>query len=337
MAGGNHSGVTEFVLLGFTTMQELLFVVFFLIYITTLMGNLGMIVLIRTDPHLHTPMYFFLSHLSFLDICYSSSITPKLLLGLLAGQKVISFHGCLTQLFFYLVFITTEAFFLAIMAYDRCVAIHWPLHYLVVMSHRVCVQLVVGSYMASSLNALVHTTALLHLSFCGPNVLKHFYCEIPPLLQLSCSDTWLNQVLMLSCAGFIIASLVLAILVSYTFILLTICSIRSVEGRHKAFFTCTSHLTAVTLFCGSAAFLYLHPLSSHTEEERKTASIFYTVVTPMLNPFIYSLRNAEVRNALSRAVRKVPSCVHCHHSPSNQILRGATRHSRWSRRNTLDT
>ncbi|XP_072194952.1 olfactory receptor 5J3-like [Excalfactoria chinensis] len=334
MAGGNHSAVTEFVLLGFTTMKELLFVVFFLIYITTLVGNLGMIILIRTYPHLHTPMYFFLSHLSFLDICYSSTITPKLLLGLLTGQKVISFHGCLTQLFFYSLFITTEALFLIIMAYDRCMAIHWPLHYLAVMSHRVCVQLVVSSYVAGSLNALVHTTALLQLSFCGPNVLKHFYCEIPPLLQLSCSDTWLNQVLMLLCAGFIITCLVLAILISYTFILLTVCSIRSAEGRNKAFFTCTSHLTAVTLFCGSAAFLYLHPLSSHAEEEKKTASVFYTMVTPMLNPFIYSLRNVEVRSALSRAVRKVPSCGHCQHSSANQILTGATHHSRWSR--TLD-
>ncbi|XP_021256846.1 olfactory receptor 1052-like [Numida meleagris] len=317
MAGGNHSSVTEFVLLGFTTLQELLFGIFFLIYITTLVGNLGMIVLIRTDPHLHTPMYFFLSHLSFLDVCYSSTITPKLLLGLLAERKVISFRGCLTQLFFYSVFITTEAFFLTIMAYDRCVAIHRPLRYLVVMSHRVCIHLVVGSYVAGSLNALVHTTALLQLSFCGPNVLKHFYCEIPPLLRLSCSVTWLNEVLMLSCAGFIIASFALAVLISYTLILLTVCSIRSAAGRHKAFFTCASHLTAVTLFCSSAAFLYLHPLSRRAEEERKTASIFYTVVTPMLNPFIYSLRNAEVRSALSRALRKAPSCVHCQCSPSN--------------------
>ncbi|NXJ13807.1 O1020 protein, partial [Odontophorus gujanensis] len=323
MAGGNHSGVTEFVLLGFTTLQELLFAIFFLIYITTLVGNLGMFVLIRTDPHLHTPMYFFLGHLSFLDVCYSSTVTPKLLLGLLAERKVISFHGCLTQLFFYLVFITTEAFFLSIMAYDRCVAIHLPLRYLVVMSHRLCVQLVVGSYVAGSLNALVHTTALLQLSFCGPNVLNHFYCEIPPLLQLLCSDTWLNQVLMLSCAGFIVASFALAILVSYTFILCSVCTMRSAEGRHKAFLTCTSHLTAVTLFCGSAAFLYLHPLSTRAEEERKTASVFYTVVTPMLNPFIYSLRNVEVRSALSRAVRKVPSSVHCLCSPCTQSLAGA--------------
>ncbi|NXC43614.1 O1019 protein, partial [Penelope pileata] len=334
MAEGNHSVVTEFVLLGFTNLQELLFVIFLLIYITTLVGNLGMIVLIRSDPQLHTPMYFFLSHLSFLDVCYSSSITPKLLLGLLAERKVISFSGCLTQLFFYLAFITTETIFLAIMAYDRCVAIRQPLHYLVVMSHGVCIWLVVGSYVAGSLNALVHTMALLQLSFCGPNLVNHFYCEIPPLLLLSCSETRLNEMLMLSCTSFILAFLLLAILISYTSILLTICRMRSAEGRHKAFITCTSHLAAVTLFCGSASFLYLHPLSSHAVDKRKTASVFYAVVTPMLNPFIYSLRNTEVRAALSRAMRKVPS-IHC--LPTNQSLTGVICHRGWSRRNTLGT
>ncbi|NXI65669.1 O1019 protein, partial [Anseranas semipalmata] len=307
-AGGNHSGVTEFVLLGFTNLQELLFMIFLLIYITTLVGNLGMIILIRTDSQLHTPMYFFLSHLSFLDICYSSSITPKLLSGLLTGRNVISFNGCIAQFFFYAVFVTTEAIFLAIMAYDRYVAIRQPLHYLVVMSHRVRVRLVVGSYAAGSLNALVHTSGLLQLSFCGPNIVNHFYCEIPPLLLLSCSETWLNEVMMVSCAGFIVTSTALAILVSYAFILLTVWSTHSAEGRHKAFSTCTSHLTAVALFYGSAAFLYFYPLSSHAEDKRKTASIFYTVVIPMLNPFIYSLRNMKVRSALRRAGRKLLSC-----------------------------
>uniref|UniRef100_A0A8B9II61 Olfactory receptor n=1 Tax=Anser cygnoides TaxID=8845 RepID=A0A8B9II61_ANSCY len=200
MTGRNHSGVTEFVLLGFTHLQELLFMVFLLIYITTLVGNLGMIILIRTDPQLHTSMYFFLSHLSFLDICYSSSVTPKLLSGLLTGRNVISFNGCVTQFFFYAVFITTEAIFLAIMAYDRYVAICQPLHYVVVMSHRVRVRLVVGSYTAGGLSALVHTAGLLRLSFCGPNVVNHFYCEIPPLLLLSCSETRFNEVVMVSCA-----------------------------------------------------------------------------------------------------------------------------------------
>ena len=314
MAGGNHSSVTEFVLLGFTGLQELLFVIFLLIYITTLVGNLGMIVLIRTNSQLHVPMYFFLSHLSFLDICYSSSIMPKLLSGLLAERNIISFNGCITQFFFFAVFGTTEAILLAIMAYDRYVAIREPLHHMAAMSHGACVQLVVGSYAAGSLNALVHTSALLRLSFCGPNLVNHFYCEIPPLLLLSCSDTWLNEMVMSVCIGFIITTSVLAIVVSYACILLTIWSIRSAEGRHKVFSTCTSHLMAVALFYGSAAFLYFHPFSRYAEDQGKAASIFYTVVTPMLNPFIYSLRNKEVRSTLGRATNKLLSCMYSHRS-----------------------
>ncbi|XP_068253897.1 olfactory receptor 5P60-like [Nyctibius grandis] len=307
MAGRNHSSVTEFVLLGFTNLQELLFVIFLLNYITTLGGNLGMIVLIRTNSQLHVPMYFFLSHLSFLDICCSSSTMLKLLSGLLAGRNIISFNGCMTQFFFFAVFGTTEAILLAVMAYDRYVAICEPLHYSAAMSHGVCVQLVVGSYAAGSLNALVHTIALLRLSFCGPNLVNHFYCEIPPLLLLSCSDTWLNKMVMAVCVGFITTTSVLAIIVSYTCILLTTWSIGSAEGRHKAFSTCTSHLMAVALFYGSAAFLYLHPFSRHTEDQGKIASIFYTMVTPMLNPFIYTLRNKEVRSTLRRAMNKLLS------------------------------
>ncbi|XP_063189532.1 olfactory receptor 5J3-like [Chroicocephalus ridibundus] len=336
MAGGNHSSVTEFVLLGFTDLQELLFGIFLLMYITMLVGNLGMIVLIRTNPQLQVPMYFFLCHLSFLDICYSSSIMPKLLSGLLAERNVISFNGCITQFFFFVVLGTTEAVLLAVMAYDRYVAIHEPLHYLVAMPRGVCVQLVVGSYAAGSLNALVHTIGLLQLSFCGPNLINHFYCEMPPLLLLSCSDTRLNKVVMVICVGFIITISVLAIVVSYTCILLTIWSIRSAEGRHKAFSTCTSHLMAVALFYGSAAFLYFHPFSRYTEDQGKTASIFYTTVTPMLNPFIYSLRNKEVRSTLRRAMNKV-FCGYSHRSRSNQTKAGITCHGGVSRRNKADT
>ncbi|NWX77420.1 O1020 protein, partial [Alca torda] len=337
MAGGNHSTVTEFVLLGFTDLQELLFGIFLLMYITTLVGNLGMIVLIRTNSQLHVPMYFFLSHLSFLDICCSSSIVPKLLSGLLAERNVISFSGCVTQFFFFAVFGTTEAILLAVMAYDCYVAIHEPLHYLVAMPHGVCVQLVVGSYAAGSLNALVHTSGLLRLSFCGPNLINHFYCEMPPLLLLSCSDTRLNKVVMVTCVAFIITTSVLAIIVSYAFILLTIWSICSAEGRHKAFSTCTSHLMAVALFYGSVDFLYFHPFSRPTEDQGKTASIFYTVVTPMLNPFIYSLRNKEVRSTLRRAMNKVFSCLYSHRSRSNQTKSGITCHGGVSRRNKADT
>ncbi|NXK19761.1 O1020 protein, partial [Arenaria interpres] len=307
MAGGNHSSVTEFVLLGFTDLQELLFVIFLFMYLTVLVGNLGMIVLIRTNSQLHVPMYFFLSHLSFLDICYSSSIVPKLLAGLLAERNVISFNGCIMQFFFFAVLGTTEAILLAIMAYDRYVAIREPLHYLVAMPHEVCVRLVVGSYAAGGLNALVHTSGLLRLSFCGPNLVNHFYCEMPPLLLLSCSNTRLNTMVMAACVGFIITTSVSAIIVSYTCILLTIWSIRSVEGRHKAFSTCTSHLMVVALFYGSAAFLYFHPFSGNAEDQGKTASVFYTVVTPMLNPFIYSRRNKEVRSTLRRAANKLVS------------------------------
>ncbi|KFQ03106.1 Olfactory receptor 1020, partial [Leptosomus discolor] len=296
----NHSSVTEFVLLGFTDLQELLLVVFLLIYITTLVANLGMIILIKTNSQLHVPMYFFLSHLSFLDVCYSSSVTPKLLSGLLAERNVISFNGCMTQFFFYAVFGTTEAILLAVMAYDRYVAICEPLHYVAAMSHRVPVQLVVGSYAAGSLNALVLTGALLRLSFCGPNLVNHFYCEIPALLLLSCSDTRLSKMVTDTCIGFIVTTSVLTIVVSYACILLTTRSICSAEGKHKAFSTCTSHLMAVALFYGSVAFLYFHPFSRHVEDQGKTASVFYTVVSPMLNPFIYSLRNKEVRSALRR-------------------------------------
>ncbi|NXY77023.1 OL484 protein, partial [Glareola pratincola] len=337
MAGGNNSSVTEFVLLGFTDLQELLFGIFLLMYITTLVGNLGMIVLIRTNSQLHVPMYFFLSHLSFLDICCSSSIVPKFLSVLIEERNVISFSGCITQFFFLAVFGTTEAILLAVMAYDRYVAIHDPLRYSVAMPHGVCVQLVVGSYAVGCLNALVHTSGLLQLSFCGPNLINHFYCEMPPLLLLSCSDTRLNKVVMVTCVGFVITTSVLAIAASYSRILLTIWSIRSAEGRHKAFSTCTSHLMAVALFYGSAAFLYFHPFSGRTEDQGKRASIFYTIVTPMLNPFIYSLRNKEVRSTLRRAMNKVFASVYSHRSRANQTKGGIARHGGVSGRNKADT
>ncbi|NXT55864.1 O1020 protein, partial [Pluvianellus socialis] len=317
MARGNHSSVTEFVLVGFTDLQELLFMIFLLFYITTLVGNLGMIVLIRINSQLHVPMYFFLSHLSFMDICYSSSITPKLLSGLLTERNVISFHGCITQFFFFTFFDTTEAILLSVTAYDHYMAIHEPLHYFAAMPYGVCVKLVVGSYAAASLNALVHTSGLLRLSFCGPNLVNHFYCEMPPLLLLSCSNTCLNKIVMVMCVGFLIATSVLAIVVSYTCILVTIWSICSVEGRHKALSTCTSHLMAVALFYGPSAFLYFHSFSKQAEDQGKTASVFYTMVTPMLNPFIYSLRNKEVRSILRRARNKLLPCMHSHWSCSN--------------------
>uniref|UniRef100_A0A8B9V723 Olfactory receptor n=1 Tax=Anas zonorhyncha TaxID=75864 RepID=A0A8B9V723_9AVES len=297
----------EFSLMGFAGNPELqlaLFTAFLVVYLMTLLGNLGIIILIRTSPQLHSPMYYFLGNLALVDLLYSTVVTPKLLSDLVR-QKPLSYVGCVTQVFVFSIFLVTECFLLATMAYDRYMAVSHPLHYSVLMSPRVRTQLVVGSYTAGGLNALVHTAGLLRLSFCGPNVVNHFYCEIPPLLPLSCSETQPNEVVMVSCAAFIITTTGLAILTSYAFILLTVWSTRSGEGRHKACSTCTSHLMAVALLYSSAAFLYLHPLSSHAEEERKTASVFYTVVIPMLNPFIYSLRNVKVRIALRRAVRNI--------------------------------
>uniref|UniRef100_A0A8C3BQH1 Olfactory receptor n=1 Tax=Cairina moschata TaxID=8855 RepID=A0A8C3BQH1_CAIMO len=304
MSGGNHSGVTEFVLLGFTHLQELLFMIFLLIYITTLVGNLGMIVLIRTDPQLHTSMYFFLSHLSFLDICYSSSVTPKLLSDLLASRKVISHSACLAQFYFYAVFATTECYLLAVMAYDRYVAICSPLLYVISMSSRVCAWLVTGSYLAGVLNATIHTGVALRLSFCGPNVINHFYCEGPPLYAISCTDPTINEVVMFVVVGFNLLVTSLTILISYTYILATVLRMPSAAGKHKAFSTCASHLAAVTLFYGSATSMYSRPSSRHSQDLDKVASVFYTVVTPMLNPLIYSLRNKEVKDALGRVMER---------------------------------
>ncbi|XP_064019428.1 olfactory receptor 5AR1-like [Pogoniulus pusillus] len=305
MVMGNHTPNTEFVFLGFSEQKDVqaaLFVVFLLTYVVTLVGNLGMLVLIRRDPQLHTPMYFFLSSLSFLDLCYSSTITPRVLSDLLAARKVISYSECLAQLYFYAVFSTTECYLLAAMAYDRYVAICSPLLYAISMPSRVCVLLVGGSYLAGLLNATIHVVLARRLSFCGRNLINHFYCEGPPLLAISCTDPTLNQVVMFVVVGFNLLITNLTILVSYAYILAATLKMRS--GRHKAFSTCASHLAVVTLFYGSAAFMYLGASSRHSQDLDKMVSVFYTVVTPTLNPVIYSLRNKEVKKALGRAVER---------------------------------
>ncbi|XP_075019664.1 olfactory receptor 5F1-like [Calonectris borealis] len=305
MAKGNHTPSAEFVLSGFSEqgdVQAVLFMVFLVFYVITLLGNLGVLVLIRLDAQLHTPMYFFLSSLSFLDICYSSSITPRLLSDLLSERKVISYSACLTQLYFYAVFATTECYLLAVMAYDRYVAICSPLLYAISMSSRVCALLVAGSYLAGIVNATIHTGFALRLSFCGPNIINHFYCEGPLLFAISCTDPTVNEIMMFIVVGFNLFVTNLTIFISYTYILATILRMRS--GKHKAFSTCASHLTAVILFYASAAFMYSRPSSRHSQDLDKVASVFYTVVTPMLNPLIYSLRNKEVKNALERVMER---------------------------------
>uniref|UniRef100_A0A8C3TDX3 Olfactory receptor n=1 Tax=Chelydra serpentina TaxID=8475 RepID=A0A8C3TDX3_CHESE len=302
---GNSTAVTEFILLGFGKGQRLQvapFVIFLVIYIVTVMGNAILVLIIRASSHLHTPMYFFLMNLSLVDLCYSSTIAPKAMVSFLSGSKAIPYNGCATQFFFFGLFITTEAFLLAAMGYDRYTAICNPLLYPVTMSKWVCIQLVVGSYICGCVNAMVQTGFTFTLNYCGSNEIDHFFCDGPPLISLSCSDTFLNNIVMFTLCGFIIASTALIVLISYFYIISTILRIRSAEGRHRAFSTCTSHLVAVTLFYGTTAFMYAQPTWLSSLYPRKAVSVFYTFVIPMLNPFIYSLRNKDVKEVLTRSM-----------------------------------
>ncbi|NXV11816.1 O5AS1 protein, partial [Cepphus grylle] len=303
----NCTAPTEFVLLGFSNhlVVELpLFGLFLLAYATTLVGNIGLVVLIQLNTCLHTPMYYFLSNLSFLDLSCSSAIAPKLLVNLLAQRKTISLIGCATQMFLFAAFADAECLILAAMAYDRYVAICHPLLYTVAMSRRVCTSMVVGAYLSGGLTSLVHTSFTFALSFCGSNVINHFFCDIPPLLELSWSKTHINEVLLFTLCGFVQTSTFLTIVVSYTCILSTVLRVHGAARRHRAFYTCTSHLMAVGLFYGSLLFTYLRPSSSYSRDTDKVISAFYTVVFPMLNPLIYSLRNKEVKDALRRTVER---------------------------------
>uniref|UniRef100_G3R122 Olfactory receptor n=1 Tax=Gorilla gorilla gorilla TaxID=9595 RepID=G3R122_GORGO len=297
----NTSG-TKFTLLGFSDYPELqvpLFLVFLAIYSVTMLGNIGLIVIIKINPKLHTPMYFFLSQLSFVDFCYSSIIAPKMLVNLVVKDRTISFLGCVVQFFFFCTFVVTESFLLAVMAYDRFVAICNPLLYTVAMSQKLCVLLVVGSYAWGVACSLVLTCSALKLCFHGFNTINHFFCEFSSLLSLSCSDTYINQWLLFFLATFNEVSTLLIILTSYAFIVVTVLKMRSVSGRRKAFSTCASHLTAITIFHSTILFLYCVPNSKNSRHTVKVASVFYTVVIPMLNPLIYSLRNKDVKDTVT--------------------------------------
>ena len=305
MAQINCTHVKDCILTGLTDRKELktpFFVVFLSIYLFTVVGNLGLILVIRTDSRLNTPMYFFLSNLVFVDFCYSSVITPKMLGNFLYKQNVISFNACAAQLGCFLAFMTAECLLLASMAYDRYVAICNPLLYLVVMSPGICIQLVVVPYSYSFLVALFHTILTFRLSYCHSNVINHFYCDDMPLLRLTCSDTHSKQLWIFVCAGIMFISSLLVVFVSYTYIISAILRMRSAEGRRKAFSTCGSHMLAVTIFYGTLIFMYLQPSSNHSLDTDKMASVFYTVIIPMLNPLIYSLRNKEVKDALKKVI-----------------------------------
>ncbi|XP_070347612.1 olfactory receptor 8D4-like [Equus asinus] len=306
----NHSRVTEFLLSGLTDQPELqlpLFCLFLGIYIVTMVGNLGMISIIGLSSQLHTPMYYFLSSLSFLDFCYSSVITPKMLAGFSCRDKPISYSGCMTQLFFFCIFVISECYMLAAMAYDRYAAICSPLLYNVIMSPRVCSLLVAAVFSVGVTDAVIYGGCILRLTFCGPNVIKHYFCDIVPLIKLSCSSTYIDEILIFVIGGFNMVATSLTIIISYAFVLSSILHIHSKEGRSKAFSTCSSHLTVVFIFYGSLMFTYLKPASSSSLTQEKVSSVFYTTVIPMLNPLIYSLRNKEVKNALMKLLRRKTS------------------------------
>ncbi|KAM6159726.1 olfactory receptor 5B12-like [Erethizon dorsatum] len=308
----NSSEVAEFTLVGLTDdpgLQIPLFIIFFLVYLSTLLGNLGMTGLILLDSRLHTPMYFFLSNLSLVDFGYSSAVTPKVMAGLLLEDTMLSYNACATQFFFFVGFITAESFFLASMAYDRYAAVCKPLHYTTTMTTSKCVSLTAASYVCGFLNSAIHTGNIFRLSFCRSSVVDHFFCDAPPLLALSCSDSDVSEMVIFLVVGFNAFFSILVIVVSYLFIFITILRMQSSEGRQKAFSTCASHLTTVSIFYGTVIFMYLQPSSSHSMGSDKMASVFYTMVIPMLNPLVYSLRNKEVKSAFKKAVWKAKSSV----------------------------
>ncbi|XP_064334222.1 olfactory receptor 1F1-like isoform X2 [Camelus dromedarius] len=309
MRGANQSSVSEFLLLGLSRrpqQQQLLFMLFLSMYLATVLGNLLILLAISMDSRLHIPMYFFLSNLSFVDICFSSTIVPKMLANHMLGSQTISFSACLTQMYFVFMFVDIDNFLLAVMAYDRFVAVCHPLHYSAKMTHQLCALLVTGSWVIANLNALLHTLLMARLSFCADNTIPHFFCDVTPLLKLSCSDTRINQMMILTEGALIMITPFICILVSYILITCTVLRVPSTKGRWKAFSTCGSHLAVVSLFYGTIIGVYFNPSSSHSSEKDTTATVMYTVVTPMLNPFIYSLRNRDMIRALGKVVgRKI--------------------------------
>uniref|UniRef100_G3UBD5 Olfactory receptor n=2 Tax=Loxodonta africana TaxID=9785 RepID=G3UBD5_LOXAF len=308
MDGENCSSLTEFHLVGITNNPEIeatIFTFFLVVYLIILVANLGMIILIRMDSQLQTPMYFFLSHLSFCNLCYSTAVGPKMLVDLLTKDKSIFFYGCALQFFIFCIFTDSECLLLAVMAFDRYKAISNPLLYTVDMSSRVCSVLMVGIYLVGVVDALIHAMLTFHLCFCGSNEVNHFFCDVPPLVLLSCLDIQVNELVIFIVFGFIELSTLSGILVSYRYIILSVLKIRSAGGKFKAFSTCTSHLTAVAMFQGTMLFMYFRPSSAYSLDQDKMTSLFYTLVIPMLNPLVYSLRNKDVKEALEKLKNKM--------------------------------
>nr|XP_008173249.2 olfactory receptor 11A1-like [Chrysemys picta bellii] len=304
---GNQTSVTKFILLGFGDLPELqilLFMLFLVIYFMTMAGNILIIVLIVADQHLHTPMYFFLGNLSCLEICYTSTILPRMLASLLTGDRTISVSGCIIQFNWFSSLAAVECALLAVMSYDRYLAICKPLHYAMQMNGSLCLQMASLSWISGFLASTVTTSLLAQFTFCGPNEINHFFCDFTPLIKLSCSDTsWMELVTFILSSIFTLPAFLLTV-TSYISIIASILRIPSTMGRQKAFSTCSSHLIVVTIFYGTLMIVYMLPDSATVENLNKMFSVFYTVLTPMVNPLIYSLRNKEVNRALRKALVK---------------------------------
>ncbi|XP_020856328.1 olfactory receptor 8G1-like [Phascolarctos cinereus] len=304
MEKGNYSLVTEFILIGLTDQPELQMTFFFLflvMYIVTVMGNLDIIILTWLSSHLHNPMYYFLFNLSFIDLCQSTVITPKMLVNFMSEKNTISYSDCMTQFYFFGFFAISECHMLAVMAYDRYVAICHPLHYSLIVSYQVCSWLVGWVYALGLVGATAHTGCMLRVFFCKENAINHYFCDLLPLLKLSCSGVYVNELVTLASSTFSIFFPTLTIICSYVLIIASIIKIQSTEGRSKAFSTCSSHIAAVGVF-GSLAFMYLQP--SSFSSMGKVSSVFYTIIVPLLNPLIYSLRNKDVKIALKKVIQR---------------------------------
>ncbi|XP_066203409.1 olfactory receptor 5H2-like isoform X1 [Saccopteryx leptura] len=308
----NATLLTEFIFMGLIYQRQwpiLLFLVFLVIYLTTMVGNLGLIALIWNDPQFHIPMYLFLGSLAFVDAWISSTVTPKMLVNFLSKSKMISVSECMIQLFSFSFSATTECFLLAIMAYDRYVAICKPLLYPVIVTNELCTRLLVSSFVAGALHAFIHIAALFRLTFCNSNIIYHFYCDIMPLFKISCIDPSINVLMVFIFSGSIQVFTILTVLFSYTLVLFTIFKKKSVQDLRKAFSTCGAHLLSVSLYFGSLLFMYVRPASAQADDQDMMDSLFYTVIIPLLNPIIYTLRNKKVLDSLAKIFkRNVSSC-----------------------------
>lgn len=308
MTEGNYALTTEFILIGFTDhpeLKSLLFVVFLTIYVITMVGNLGLVALIFMERRLHTPMYIFLGNLALMDSCCSCAITPKMLENFFSKDRRISLYECMAQFYFLCLAETADCFILAAMAYDRYVAICSPLQYHTMMSKKLCIQMTTGAYIAGNLHSMIHIGFLFRLTFCGSNQINHFFCDVLPLYRLSCVDPYINELMIFIFAGSVQVFTIIIVLISYLCILFMIFKMKSKEGRGKALSTCASHFLSVSIFYGSLLFVYVRPHSDKEEDKDLPVAVFYTLVIPLLNPLIYSLRNKEVINAMKKNIKKI--------------------------------